>query len=71
MSFYGEESSFCIPCNLEAAHSWEVALGDIEFDFEYRKVTTESSTGSTTSNRIRTILTVQVISGHDLNVFFQ
>ena len=30
------------------------------FHFQCRKVTTESSTGSTSSNRIRTILTVQV-----------
>jgi len=37
-----------------------IAVGDYVRASTIRKVTTESSTGSTTSNRIRTILTVQV-----------
>lgn len=48
----------------EAEDMWHVynliVSGDIVRASTIRKVTTESATGSTTSNRVRTILTIRV-----------
>ena len=48
----------------EAEDMWHVfnliLIGDLVRASTIRKVTTESSTGSTTSNRIRTTLTIRV-----------